>query len=240
MPETGLLPASEIAVVSGETDAPPPPWQIGQAVVQQITFEIRVPQARAALPELVTRSAPTYAKIAVIDRLDSPVGPYREALLMAGCRVGIIPAQYIVAAVVNTEAAQSATAAHWGYQPDVGEIEWERDDGGLRTRIAVNDHLSVSVESPIGTAAATAIVRYDPLLTVQPHEGSPTPHEIPTEHEVTQAWMARASTLSLAGATAADRDNPWVRLRMHNPITAVVAEESQQIDAPAAILPPGG
>ncbi len=232
MPESGLIESAGLPVVSAETDAPAPPWEIGEAVVQHITFELPVANARRNLPDIVTRSAPTYGRISVIDRADSPVGPYREALLMVGCRVGMIPALYVVAAVVNTEAARDAIAAHWNYLPSVGEIDIARSDDAIRSSIDAGDGLTVGLNSPIAEAAAVTIVRYDPLLVVQPTNGSGAASEIPCEHDVRQAWLSRASALSYEGGS---RSHPWIQLRSSNPITAVVAVEGQRIDPAAAI-----
>ncbi len=237
MPESGLIESAGLPVVSAETDAPAPPWEIGEAVVQHITFELPVANARRNLPDVVTRSAPTYGRISVIDRADSPVGPYREALLMVGCRVGMIPALYVVAAVVNTEAARGAIAAHWNYLPSVGEIDIERSDEAIRSSFDAGDGLTVTLDSPTTEAAAVAIVRYDPLLVVQPSNGSGAATEIPCEHDVRQAWLSRGSALSYEGGS---RSHPWIQLRSSNAITAVVAVEGQRIDPAAAIALPGG
>ncbi len=236
MPESGLINSAGLPVVSAETDAPAPPWEIAEAVVQHITFELPVANARRHLPDVVTRSAPTYGRISVIDRADSPVGPYREALLMVGCRVGMIPALYVVAAVVNTEAARDAIAAHWNYLPSVGAIGIERSADLTRSSIDAGDGLTVGLNSPIAEAAAVAIVRYDPLLVVQPTNGSGAASEIPCEHDVRQAWLSRASALSYDGGS---RSHPWIQLQSSNPITAVVAVEGQRIDPAAAIALPG-
>ena len=237
MPETGLLDSSTIAEVSVETDAPDPPWEIADAVVQQVTFEVRVPQARRLLPDIVTRSAPTYAKIAVINRADSPVGAYREALLMLGCRAGMLPAQYVVASIVTTEAAREATAAHWRYLPEVGAIDFERGAEALRSTVHLGDGFSVSLESALTDAAAAGIVRYDPLLVVQPGEEGAGALEVPTEHEVREAWMARGTSVEYVGG---ERSSVWIQLRSHHPITGFVAVESQKTDAATAVALPGG
>ncbi len=237
MPEAGLIDSTSLPAVSAESDAAAPPWEIGEAVVQHITYEVPVANARRNLPDVVTRSAPTYGRVSVIDRADSPVGPYREALLSVGCRVGMIPALYVVAAVVNTEAARDAIAAHWGYLPTVGEIGFERGDDAIRSTIDAGDGLTVSLHSPIAEAAATAIVRYDPLLVVQPQDGRGAASEIPCEHDVRLAWLARASALSYEGGS---RSHPWIQLRPSNAITAVAAVEGQRIDPAAAIELPGG
>ena len=234
MPETGLLDSSTIAAVSGATDAPEPPWEIAEAVVQQTTFEVRAPAARRLLPDIVTRSAPTYAKIAVIDRADSPVGPYREALLMLGCRVGMLPAQYVVASIVTTEAARDATAAYWKYQPELGEIAFERGTEALRSTIRIAEGFTVSLESALTDAAAAGIVRYDPLLVVQPGEDGAESLEVPTEHEVREAWMARGTVPVYEGG---ERSSVWIQLRSHHPITGFVAVESQKTDAATAVQP---
>ena len=237
MPEAGLIDSASLPAVSVATDASEPPWEISEAVVQHITYELPVASARRNLPDIVTRSAPTYGRVSVIDRADSPVGPYREALLCVGCRVGLIPALYVVAAVVNTEAARDAIAAHWGYLATVGEIGFDRSDDAIQSSIDAGDGLTVSLHSPIAEAAATAIVRYDPLLVVQPQDGRSAASEIPCEHDVRLAWLARASALSYEGGS---RANPWIQLRPSNPITAVAAVEGQRIDPSAAIELPGG
>ena len=237
MPESGLIDSAGLPVVSAESDSPAPPWEIGEAVVQHITFEVPVPNARRNLPNVVTRSAPTYGRISVIDRADSPVGPYREALLMVGCRVGLIPALYVVDAVVDSEAARDAIAAHWKYLPRLGEIGIERSDEAIRSRIDAGEGLTVGLDSPITEAAAAAIVRYDPLLVVQPSNGSGAASEIPCEHDVRQAWLSRASALSYEGGS---RRHPWIQLRSSNAITAVAAVEGQVIEAAAAIDLLGG
>lgn len=234
MPETGLLDSASIAAVSAQTDAPEPPWEIAEAIVQQATFEVRAPQARRLLPDIVTRSAPTYAKIAVIDRADSPVGPYREALLMLGCRVGMLPAQYVAASVVTTEAARDATAAYWRYRPEVGRIDFERGAEALRSTVHIAEGFTVSLESALTNAAAAGIVRYDPLLMVQPGEEGPQAFEAPTEHEVREAWMARGTMPLYEGG---ERGNVWIQLRSHHPITGFVAIESQKMDAATAVQP---
>ncbi len=237
MPESGLIDSSGLPAVNVESDAPEPPWEIGEATVQHITYEIPVPNARRNLPDIVTRSAPTYGRVSVIDRADSPVGPYREALLMVGCRVGMIPALYVVDAVVNSEAASEAIAAHWKYQPSVGEINIERGDDAITSSFDVGDGLTVTLHSPTTDAAAVAIVRYDPLLVVLPSNGSGTASEVPCEHDVRQAWLSRASTLTYDGGS---RRHPWIQLRSSNAITAVAAVEGQVIEAAATIELPGG
>lgn len=237
MPESGLIDSSGLPAVNVESDAPEPPWEIGEAVVQHITYEIPVTNARRNLPDIVTRSAPTYGRVSVIDRADSPVGPYREALLMVGCRVGMIPALYVVDAVVNSEAARDAIAAHWNYLPNVGEINVERGDEAIVSSFDAGDGLTVTLNSPITDAAAVAIVRYDPLLVVQPSNGSGAATEIPCEHDVRQAWLSRGSTLSYEGGS---RRHPWIVLRSSNAITAVAAVEGQVIEAAATIELPGG
>ena len=236
MPETGLIESASLPVISAESDAAAPPWTIGEAVVQHITYEVPVPNARRALPDVVTRSAPTYARVSVIDRADSPVGPYREALLMVGCRVGMIPALYVVAAVVNSTAARDAIAAHWRYLPSLGEIDIEHSDDAIESHFDAGDGLTVTLHSPTTEAAAVAIVRYDPLLVVQPRNGNDAASEIPCEHDVRQAWLSRASTLSYEGGS---RKHPWIQLRSANPITAVAAVEGQVIEAATNIELPG-
>ena len=235
MPETGLFDSATIAAVGGATDAPPPPWEISAAVVQQVTFEVQVPQGRQHLPDIVTRSAPMYAKLTVVDRADSPVGPYREAVLALGCRAGMLPALYVVASIVNSEAARDAIAAHWNYLPTLGEIEFERSDDAVNSTIHVADGFTVSVDSALTNAAAVAVVRYDPLLVVQPGDDGPAAQEVPATHVVSEAWMDRRASI---GYTGGERSSAWLQLRSHHAITGFVAVESQTIEAAAPVVVP--
>lgn len=237
MPESGLLESANLPDIQVDTDAPAPPWTVSEAVVQTITYELPVPNARRFLSDVVNRSAPPYGRISVIDRADSPIGPYREALLMIGCRVGMLPANYVVAAVANTEAACEAIAAHWKYQPTLGAIEFERSEDAIQSRIDVGDGLTVQLHSPTTEAAAVAIVRYDPLLVVRPQDGAVAAAEVPCEHDVRQAWLARGSTLTYEGGS---RRHPWIQLRSSNAITAVAAIEGQTIEALTAVDLAGG
>ncbi len=236
MPESGLIESASLPLVEVASDAPAPPWEIAEAVMQQITFEVPVVNARRSLPNVVTRSAPTYGRISVTDRANSPVGPYREAVLMVGCRVGMLPANYVVAAVVDSEAARDAIAAHWRYLPSLGEIGFERSDEAIHSTIDAGDGLQVELHSPIGEAATATILRYDPLLVVQPSDGSGAASEIPCEHDVQRAWLSRDSALTYHGGS---RSHPWIVLRSSNPITAVAAVEAQRIEAAASIDLPG-
>lgn len=236
MPESGLLESARLPHVEVSSDAAPPPWHIPEAVVQTITYEVPVLNARRHLPDIVTRSAPTYARVTVIDRADSPIGPYREAVLMIGCRIGMLPANYVVGAVADREAACEAIAAHWRYQPSLGEISIVRSDDAITSRIDAGDGLSVQLHSPITEAAAVAIVRYDPLLTIIQQDGGPTAAEVPCEHDVRQAWLSRGSSLSYDGGS---RSHPWIQLRSSNAITAVAAIEGQTIEASAIAATPG-
>ena len=235
MPESGLLDSATLAAVSAATDAPPPPWEISAAVVQQVTFEVQVPQGRRLLADIVTRSAPMYAKLTVVDRADSPVGPYREAVLALGCRAGMLPALYVVASIVNSEAARDAIAAHWNYLPTLGEIEFERTDDAVNSAIHVAEGFTVSVSSLLTNAAAVAIVRYDPLMVVQPGDDGPAAQEVPATHVVSEAWMDRRANISYAGG---ERSSAWLQLRSHHAITGFVAVESQTIEAAAPVVVP--
>src|SRR5438477_9389265 len=110
MPEYGRMPSNQIAAVLATSEVPPAPWALAGVTMQQVSFEVGVQEMLDLLPDLYSRPAPPYAKIAIIHYPDSPVGAYHEALLMLGCRFDLTPGQFVVASVVTSEAARDANA----------------------------------------------------------------------------------------------------------------------------------
>lgn len=235
MPQYGRIPGDRIAAVKATGEVAPAPWTLGGVTVQQVTFEVGVEEMLDLLPDLYSRPAPPYAKIAVIHYADSPVGAYYEALLMLGCRADLTPGQFVVASVVTSEAARAANAQNWRYRSEVGQVTLERAAEAVVGSVSDPSGLTVRVVSPNPQAAAPTIVRYDRLVVAQPVDGRPTPLEISDEASVHRAWLARGSRVEYGRGDAA---SPWLRLRLRNPITCTIAEQDMTRPAPTPIALP--
>jgi hypothetical protein len=237
MPQFGRVPSDQIAEVKASSDVPPAPWEQAGVTIQQVTFEVGVQEMLDLLPDLYSRPAPPYAKIAIVHYPDSPVGSYWEALLMLGCRLDLTPGQYVVASVVTSEAALAANAQNWRYLSEVGQVALDRSPDAVIGSITAAAGLTVGVLSPQPQAAAPTIVRYDRLVVVQPVDGRPTPLEINNEATVQHAWLARGTRVEYGRGDAA---SPWLRLRLRNPITCTIAEQDMRRPVPARIAVPAG
>ena len=238
MPQFGRIAASGLAVVEADGSAPPTPWTVEGATVQTVTFEVSVDAALDALPELLARPTPPYARIPVIDVPDSPAGAYREALLLVSCRYMMMPRMYIAASIVSSEQARAANAQNWRYESVVGDVTLERDGNDFASTISDRAGLSVTVTSKDALPTGTAVIRYDPTIAVWPVDGEPKVHTISAEPaDVQEAWLARATEV---GYESGDRASPWLRLRSKNPITCTIAVLDTERPEPNEVERPEG
>lgn len=236
MPQFGRIDAGSLAVVEREGSAPPAPWSGDGVTVQAVTFEVAVSAALDALPELFARPAPPYARIAVTDYPDSPVGPYREAQLLLSCRYLMLPRQYVVASIVSSPEAAAAIAQHWGYEPVAGTVELTRDGDDFVSTISDPSGLTIRVASPGAATSGTAMIRYDTTVSVWLVDGEPKAQLLSAEPgEIREAWLARATTVEYSGG---DRSSPWLQLRSTNPITCTIAELDLERPEPTVIERP--
>jgi hypothetical protein len=245
MPEFGLKTKEQIGEAStADLSAfPPLPWRLPMAEVVQVTFEVDLGAALELLPDLLSRPVPPYSRIVVSHYPESPLGPYSEALLLLAARFTMLPKNYVVAAVVTSEAARAAYAGVWSLPVTTGAIELRRQrtaEGGEDITAEIETGSSaVSVYLPNAYAVEPGMIRYDPLLSVRVPGGDEA--EIfqfsgaPTIHE---ARLAKGAGVSYRTDVWTD---PWFRLRSYNMISATFAVADMELTEPAIqqLRPPG-
>jgi len=234
VPEFGRIPAT-LAIARDRPSTPAPaPWEVAGVTAQMVTFEVDVDAALDLLPDLLSRPAPPYARILVHDMPDSPIGPYREALLLISCRFAMLPRHFVAASVVNSQVARDANLANWHYLSEVGSVDFAHEGDAFRATIRLPSGLEVRVESPNAQETGPAVIRYDPLTVVAADdEGKPGLFTISAEPaRVTRAWLATGSTVQYAGGDAA---SPWLRLRLRNPITGTIAVQDMVFPEPKPV-----
>lgn len=220
MPESGRLNPNQIETVehSGATAAP---WTVTGAGIHAVTFEVDTGAALNALPPMLSRPAPTYGRIYVIDYPDTPLGAYREALLMVSCRYLMMPRQYLVASIVDSEAARAANAQNSHYRSEIGKITLQASGNSATSTIEGASGLKVIITSPDGASTSSDVLRYDPVVVVQPREGGLKVLTVSGAPEnIREAFIAAGTTMQLQGGGA---DSPWVKLRSMFPITGTFA-----------------
>ena len=238
MPEFGRIPEDAIEIVESNGGAPPAPWTLDNVSVQMATFEVDADAALDHMPAIAARPAPPYARILVMDVPDSPIGAYREALLLVSCRYLMLPRQYVVASVVSSEAAREANAQNWHYRSVVGEIDWQRDGESFTSTIRGPEGLEVTVASRNAQGTAPASIRYDPLVVAQPGSDGMALFTISADPDaVHEGWIAVDTEVRTSGG---DAKGPWRRLRSRNPITCTIAVQDMRRPEPEEVQAAAG
>jgi hypothetical protein len=238
MPEFGRLEASALTAAPGGGGDAPAPWTLEGVTTHTVTFEVDRDPALDLLPEPLARPTPPYARIQVTSVPDSPVGPYREAQLLLSCRMMMTPRQYVVAAVVDSEAAAQAIAAAWAYEPAVGEVALSEDGNDFTSTIAAGSGPGITIASHDALPTGTAIIRVDPIVFAWQNGGEPSVQTLSAEPSaVHEAWLARDTSVTYEGG---DRSSPWLRLRSRNVITATVAKLDLERPEPSEVERPAG
>jgi hypothetical protein len=235
MPQFGRIPASLAAVKqNGAGSAPAAPWELSGVTAQMATFEVDAEATLDLLPEMLSRPAPPYARILVQDFPDSPVGPYREALLLISCRFAMLPRQFIAGSLVSSAAARDANLQNWHYLSEVGDVSLRQQGSEFTSELKFASGLSIRITSPNAQETGPAVIRYDPVTVVRQADGGP-PGLATVSAEppgVSQAWLATATRVEYSGG---ERQSPWLRLRSLNPITATIAKQDVLLPEPKAV-----
>ncbi len=233
MPQFGR--GSAPTVAEGPASAAPAPWEIKGVTAQMVTFEVDVDAVLDLLPPMLSRPAPPYARLLVLDYPDTPVGPYREALLLVSARFAMLPRHYVAASAVSSEAARAANLANWHYQSEVGDVTLVRDGSSFTSTISLPSGLVMKATSANAQEAAPAIIRYDPMTVASGESSSDSSGLITISAEpmdVSQAWLAVGTTLEYSGG---DRQSNWLRLRSRNPITCTIALQDSLLPEPRPV-----
>jgi hypothetical protein len=236
MPERGRLATSEVAIIdrSGAAEAP---WVSHGTTVHAATFEVKTDAALDALPAPLARPAPAYARIYVVSYPESPFGPYNEALLMVSCRYLMLPRQYLVASIVDSEAARDANEQNGHYRSDLGQITTELGNLNAVSRVIGPGGLRVVLASEEGEPTSVDVLRYDPVVVVQPGGDALKVLTVSAAPEnIRDAFIATGTRVEVSVDSAV---SPWARLRSTNPITGTFARMDLEIpEAKEVELPP--
>lgn len=235
MPQFGLRGIEQIGEGSAVGDAegfPPLPWALARAEVVQATFEVDLDAALELLPEQLARPVPPYARVLVSRFAESPIGAYSEALLLLSARFAMQPKNYVVAAVVSSEAAREAYQRIWTLPVATGRVEIDRErtaegSENVSVRIATSSPLA-TVHLPEAYAVEPGMIRYDPLISVSRRDGEAEVIQFSGTPTVHEARLAKGATVICQSDGWTD---PWFRLRSLNMISASFAVADVELTA---------
>lgn len=232
MPQFGLKEIEAIAAAAEPGRFPALPWALPGARVIQVTFEVDLDAALELLPRQLSRPVPPYARILVAQYPDSPLGPYREALLLLASRIAMLPKNYVVSAVVTNDAVREAYAALWSLSARTGDVSVEREqtpDGESIVATIEADAPLATLLLPDAYAVEPGMIRYDPLVSVRVGSDEPEVFQFSGAPTVHEARLAKGAMLTCRTDAWSD---PWFRLRSLNMISASSTVAGMELTAP--------
>lgn len=135
MPRNGTLDlAPALAAAPHVLDTNGPSWEITDATLVQVNWEIDDEAALALTPSACHPSIPPFASFFAGRYPDTPVGTFSLAQARIIVRAGIRPRAFCLGAVCDNAEAVEALRSHWGYPVVLGDVDVSvRHD---RTRVA--------------------------------------------------------------------------------------------------------
>jgi hypothetical protein len=155
------------------TGSEPGSWQLEDARVVSVTYEVTTPQMIELLPLELIRPVPAYVKIVVVETLDSPVGPYREAALFLGGREGIQIRNFLVDAIVEGQAQLAEARRRFGGSRRPGRVTLDWGEGTIRAAIADEDGALCELRLGRIHECDATMLKFDALQVAGTVEGQP-------------------------------------------------------------------
>ncbi len=170
MPDFGRLTPSALPHTTpiSAPPYPPPPWDLENARILQVSFEIEKEASLAWLPPSLTRAIPPYGHLWVAHYSQSPVGPFSLAALCNVCRHTVRARAFTLIAAVDRVEALMALREVWAFPAGPGQITLEKEDSRLTARIArPNGQTLVELEVGPLEEIEPGQIRYDPFLNLR-------------------------------------------------------------------------
>ena len=230
MPDFGTRAVASIAdrpAISSPEDG----WDLHDARVVSLTFELSKHQMLALLPEGLIRPVPPYAKVIIVDAPDSPVGPYREAGLFLGMREHVQIRNLLLDAIVPGADQLAAVRQAFGGSRRGGAVDLVVSDGEIRATIADEDGELCRIRMGALRRCDATMLKFDALVVPGDADGKPAL----LRYGVRVPLAEVEGTLSRDWeVTMARRDSVWRQLRPAFNVTAFATFGSARIEIPRA------
>ncbi len=140
---------------------PPLPWTCEGITMINVYFEVLKDPLLARLPPEFCRTSPPYCRLTVVDHPQSPVGPFREAVLALGCRLNMMPAAFVAASITDNRDVLAAGIFERGFPSVAGAIEFEAGVSQARAVISDSKGPLLHVELPLLQTIEPSRLAYD-------------------------------------------------------------------------------
>lgn len=169
MPDYGTLRQADLASTGPQLAPlyPPLPWALPDVHLLKCTFDTDAPFVRRMLPDPLTRPVSPFGAFMVQDVAESPLGPFRIAAQLLGCRYLTYARAYVLQAVIDGPVALAALREVWSYPAKPGSVVLETAGSQVHCTVATPDGQQLATCTlPNLQPADTSKVLLEPELTV--------------------------------------------------------------------------
>ena len=208
---------------------PPLPWVCPNSTMINVYFEVLKAPLLDRLPPEFCRTSPPYCRLSIIDHPESPVGPFRDAILALGCRLNMMPAAFVAASITNSEKALAAGVFERGFPNALGKIEFASSVASARAVVGDATGPLLEVELPLLQTIEPSRLAFDHADSLR------TTAEGKTALTITQPdiKIRRAAICKNARIEyLAERpETAWHRLHCRNVVSAQLVHGDRRFDA---------
>jgi hypothetical protein len=147
------------------------PWACDAAMIN-VYFEVRKEILLDYLPPEYGRTVPAYCRLFIVDNLQSPIGPFRDAALALGCRLSMMPAGFVAASITNSHSALAAGIFERGYPNAFGKIEFEADRNRAHAIVSDEKGPLLRVTLPLLQTIEPSRLAYDHVDAIKTSRGN--------------------------------------------------------------------
>jgi hypothetical protein len=227
----------QIVLPASKPDYPPLPWECADVTMLNLYFEVRKDVLLDYLPMEFNRTTPAYCRLFIFSAPKSSVGPFCDATLALGCRLNMMPAAFVAAAITNNPQVRLAGIFERGYPNALGRIQVESDQSKAHAVVSDERGQLVEVEMPLLQTIEPSRLAYDHVDAIKTSNGGAgvstelvvTSPDIKIEH----AAICKKAQL---GYPVERPDSVWQILRNRNIVSAQVVRGTRTF---AAAHPPG-
>jgi hypothetical protein len=208
---------------------PPLPWVCPNSTMINVYFEVLKAPLLDRLPPEFCRTSPPYCRLSIFDHPDSPVGPFRDAILALGCRLNMMPAAFVAASVTNNEKALAAGLFDRGFPNTLGRIEFA--SGVTSARAVVSDATGplLEVDLPLLQTIEPSRLAFDHADSLRTTTDGKTVLTITRpDINIQRAAICKNARIEYAGEGP---ETAWHTLRCRNVVSAQLVHGDRTFDA---------
>jgi len=210
-PPSALPPMSKPPLPSSEF---PPPWTLkGEGIILIYRFDKTWVEGAGLLPpSLQGKARGGLGYVMLVDYQESPVGPYRELLLIPG-KFGKKGKQTITHIFVDSPQSLSSGRKNWNIPKELASFHWKKEKNRDHVQVITEKGVVFSAEISHGGLSFPISTSLLPLRLVQTREGK----TLATQPQG-RGWgkLAKMRNLSLDPQLFPDLRScsPWLALRV--------------------------